>query len=253
MQRLLEGKNAIIYGGGGHIGSAVARTFAREGASVFLVGRTEATLQAVADQVTSGGGRAQVAALDTLDEGAVQQHAESVKQQDGGIDIAFNLTTRGDVQGTRLLDMDVEDFLRPTFTGLRSNYITGRAVARHMVERGSGVILMLTSGSGPAWTPPEVWPMGGTGPADAATESFMRYLASEVGPRGVRVNCLWTAGVVVENDPYHAAKDMLNSMSMLRKRPTLQEVAETATFLASERGSGITASIINVTSGISAL
>ena len=122
-----------------------------------------------------------------------------------------------------------------------------------MVERGSGVILMLTSGSGPAWTPPDVWPMGGTGPADAATESFMRYLASEVGPRGVRVNCLWTAGVVLENDPLQAAKDMLNSMSMLRKRPTLQEVADTAAFLASDRASGITASIINVTSGVSAL
>jgi hypothetical protein len=47
-----------------------------------------------------------------------------------------------------------------------------------MVQRGSGVILMVTSGSGEAWTPPEVWPMGGTGPADAAIESFMRYLAA---------------------------------------------------------------------------
>ena len=253
MTQLLEGKNAIIHGGGGRIGSAVASTFAREGAAVFLVGRTQATLQAVADDIAKGGGRAQVATLDTLDERAVQQHAQRVKEQAGGIDLAFNLTTRGDVQGTRLLEMDAEDFLRPTITGLRSNYITARAAAKHMVERGSGVILMLTSGSGPAWTPPDVWPMGGTGPADAATESFMRYLASEVGPRGVRVNCLWTAGVVLENDPLQAAKDMLKSMSMLRKRPTLQEVADTAAFLASDRASGITASIINVTSGVSAL
>jgi NAD(P)-dependent dehydrogenase (short-subunit alcohol dehydrogenase family) len=157
------------------------------------------------------------------------------------------------VQGTRLLDMQVEDFLAPTTTGLRSNFITARAAARYMVQQGSGAILMLNSGSGPAWTPPEVWPMGGTGPADAATESFMRYLASEVGPSGVRVNCLWTAGVVVANDPLDAAKDMLVSMSMLRKRPTLQEVADTATFLASDRGSGITASIVNVSSGVTAL
>ena len=253
MTGLLEGKNAVIYGGSGHIGSAVARTFAREGATVFLVGRTESTLQALADQIAAQGGRACVAALDTLDEQAVQQHANQIVDKAGRIDIAFNLTTRNDVQGTRLLDMDVEDFLRPTLIGLRSNYITARAVARHMVQRGSGVILMLTSGSGPAWTPPEVWPMGGTGPADAATESFMRYLASEVGPRGVRVNCLWTAGVKLEDDPLDAAKDMLKNMSMLRKRPTLQEVADTAAFLASDRGSGITASIINVTSGVTAL
>src|SRR5579859_3792037 len=227
MTRLLEGKNAIIYGGSGHIGSGVARTFAREGATVFLVGRTEATLRAVAEGIASDGGRAEVAVVDALNEPAVEAHARSVADQTGGIDVSFNLTTRGDVQGTRLLEMDVDDFLRPTITGLRSNFITARAASRHMVRRGSGVILMLTSGSGPARTPPDVWPMGGTGPADAATESFMRYLASEVGPKGVRVACLWTAGVTLDpedlaGDPklqqLEAAKDALVGMSMIRKR-----------------------------------
>jgi NAD(P)-dependent dehydrogenase (short-subunit alcohol dehydrogenase family) len=157
--------------------------------------------------------------------------------------------------------MDVDDFLHPTSTGVRSNFITARTTARHMVERGSGVILMVTSGSGEAWTPPEMWPMGGTGPADAATESFMRYLAAEVGPRGVRTAVLWTAGVVLDKEwldshpedaELEVAKDGLISMSMLRKRPTVQEFADTAAFVASDRGSGITASVINVNSGISA-
>jgi NAD(P)-dependent dehydrogenase (short-subunit alcohol dehydrogenase family) len=253
MTQLLEGNNAVIYGAGGRIGSAVAQTFAQAGATVFLVGRTAARLQTVADQVAGLGGRAHPAVVDALDEQAVEQHARSVVDRAGSIDVSFNLTSRGDVQGTRLLEMDVDDFLCPTTTGLRSNFITARAAARHMVQRGSGAILMLTSGSGPAWTPPEFWAMGGTGPADAATESFMRYLASEVGPRGVRVNCLWTAGVVLQNDPLDPAKDALAAVSMLRKRPTLAEVAETATFLASSKGSGITASIVNVTSGITAL
>ena len=249
---LLENKNAIIYGAGGNIGGGVARTFAREGATVFLVGRTREKLEAVAQSITSAGGSAEVAVVDALDEQAVVAHVQAVAAQAGGIDISFNLISRGDVQGTRLLDMSADDFLRPIELGARSNYITARAAARHMVRRGSGVILMVTSGSGEAWTPPEVWPMGGTGPADAATESFMRYLAAEVGPRGVRVACLWTAGVVLENDPLNAAKDMLVSMSMLRKRPTIQEFADTAAFIASQRGSGITASVINVNSGISA-
>jgi NAD(P)-dependent dehydrogenase (short-subunit alcohol dehydrogenase family) len=252
MTGLLEGKTAIIYGAGGRIGSGVSCTFAREGAHVVLVGRTERSLQTVADQIAAAGGRAQVAVVDALDEDAVEQHVRSVVDRTGHVDVSVNLTSRGDVQGTRLLDMTVDDFLRPTQVGVRSNFITARTAARHMVEHGSGVILMITSGSGEAWTPPEVWPMGGTGPADAATESFMRYLAAEAGPRGVRVNCLWTAGVVLENDPLNAAKDMLVSMSMLRKRPTIQEFADTAAFVASDRGSGITASIINVNSGISA-
>jgi NAD(P)-dependent dehydrogenase (short-subunit alcohol dehydrogenase family) len=249
---LLAGKNAIIYGGGGHLGRGVARTFAREGATVFLAGRTEATLRTVTDEVTTAGGRAHLAVVDALDEHAVEEHVRSVVEQAGGIDVSFNLTSRGDVQGTRLLDMAVDDFLRPITTGARSNFITARAAARHMVQRGSGVILMVTSGSGEAWTPPEVWPMGGTGPADAAIESFMRYLAAEAGPRGVRAVCLWTAGVVLENDPLAAAKDMLVGMSMLRKRPTIQEFADMAAFLASDRASGTTASIVNVNSGISA-
>jgi NAD(P)-dependent dehydrogenase (short-subunit alcohol dehydrogenase family) len=170
-------------------------------------------------------------------------HVARVFDQVGGIDVSFNLIPRGDVQGTRLVGLDVDDFLRPSVNGLRSNFLTARAAARRMVRRGSGVILMLTSGSGPAWTAPGVWPMGGTGPADAATESFMRYLASEVGPRGVRVNCLWTAGVTSDPaelvaDPQlqrmEAAKDALVGMSMLRKRPSVQEVADTAAFLASD-------------------
>ena len=153
------------------------------------------------------------------------------------------------MQGTRLLEMAVDDWLRPIVTGARSNFITARACARHMVEQGGGVILMITSGSGEATTPPEVWAMGGTGPADAATESFMRYLAAEVGPRGVRVAALWTAGVVLEDDPLDAAKDMLVNMSMLRKRPTIQEFADTAAFLASDQARCITGAIVNASSG----
>lgn len=249
---LLENKNAIIYGGSGAIGRGVAKTFAREGAKVFLVGRTRATLEQAAQEVIAAGGAAEVGVADALDEAAVEQHLQSVVASAGRVDIAINLTTRGDVQGTRLLDMTVDDFMQPIVNGARSNFITARVAARQMVLQGAGVILMITSGSGEAWTPPEMWPMGGTGPADAAQESFMRYLAAEVGPRGVRTACLWTAGVVMENDPLNDAKDNLAHMSMLRKRPTIQEFADTAAFVASDRGSGITASIINVNSGISA-
>jgi enoyl-[acyl-carrier-protein] reductase (NADH) len=127
-----------------------------------------------------------------------------------------------------------------------------------MVEHGSGVILMVTSGSGAQATPPEVWPMGGTGPADAATESFMRYLAAEVGPRGVRVAALWTAGAKdldprdgAPVDPLEGVKDeIIATRSLLRRRPTLQQLADTAAFVASDWGSGITASIVNVNSGL---
>ncbi|MGZ6644327.1 MAG: SDR family NAD(P)-dependent oxidoreductase [Solirubrobacteraceae bacterium] len=241
---LLNGKNAIIYGGGGTLGSAVARTFAREGATVFLAGRTRGPLEAVAGAIGEDGGSAHVAVLDALDEAAVAEHAASVAAQAGSIDVSFNLVTRGDVQGTPLLDMDVEDFLRPIAVGSRANFLTARAAARHMVEQGSGAILMVTSGSGAVLKPSPQFAMGGTGPADAATECFLHYLAAEVGPRGVRVAGLWTAGVTYP--------ELMGPLSMLGRGPTAQQLADTAAFVASDRGSGITASIVNCSSGVSA-
>jgi short-subunit dehydrogenase len=68
---LLEGKNAVVYGGGGAIGGAVARAFAREGARVFLAGHTRMPLEAVAGAIRAAGGSAEAAEVDALDEGAV--------------------------------------------------------------------------------------------------------------------------------------------------------------------------------------
>lgn len=244
MSELLTDKNAIIYGGAGGLGAGVARVFARAGATIFLAGRTRDTLETVAADIAADGGTAHCAVVDALDEQAVDEHVQAVVERTGSVDVSFNLISRGDVQGTPLLGMDLEDFMQPIDAGARSNFITARAAARPMVRQGSGVILMITSGSGAVLKPSPQFSMGGTGPADAAIESFMHYLAAEVGPRGVRVAGLWTAGV------FHA--DLMAPLSMLNRGPTLQQLAETAAFVASDRGSGITGSIINVSSGVSA-
>lgn len=239
MSGLLAGRRAIVYGGGG-IGAVVARTFAREGATVHLAGRNRARLE----EAAAGAGGAEITVLDALDEGAVQAHVAEVAAQ-GGLDVSINLVTRGDVQGTPLLDMDVEDFVRPIETGARANFITARAAGRVMTARGSGVILMIGSGSAGVLKPSPSFAMGGTGPADAATESFMHYLAAEVGPSGVRVATLWTAGVFYP--------EQMARVSMMGRGPTAEQFADTAAFVASDRGSGITGSIVNVSAGVSGL
>jgi NAD(P)-dependent dehydrogenase (short-subunit alcohol dehydrogenase family) len=259
MTELLEGKTAIIYGGGGGLGGGVARTFAREGARVFLAGRTREKVEAVARDITSGGGSAEPAVVDALDEQAVEDHVQDVVSKAGRVDVSFNLITRGDVQGTPLIQMKADDLLRAVVNGLRSNFVTARAAGRRMIEQRSGVILHLNSGSGPAAMPG----MGSTGPADAATESFMRYLAAELGPHGVRVCGIWTAGVAetltdeklaaVAGDqapPAQQALEMIAAMSALRRTATVADVAEVATFLASDRAAGMTGTIANVTSGL---
>ena len=154
--------------------------------------------------------------------------------------------------------MTTDDLLRAPTTGLKANFLTARAAARGMIERGSGVILHLNSASGAESMPG----MGSTGPADAAIESFMRYLAAEVGPHGVRVCGIWTAGVaetltdesiaeVSEQGPSAAeAMEMIAGMSALRRTPRLADVTEVAAFLASDRAGGITGSMTNVTAGL---
>src|SRR5262245_44213834 len=129
---LLEDKTAVIYGAGS-IGGAVARAFAREGARVHLAGRRLSTLTALAEEIG-----AEAAELDALDGDAIDAHADAI----GRIDISFNAITHGDVQGTPMHEMDVEDYLQPVVTAVRTTFLTMRAAARHMIPSGGGTILI---------------------------------------------------------------------------------------------------------------
>ena len=259
---LLHDKSTIIYGAGGGIGSGVALEFARQGARLFLAGRTREPLERIADQVAAlgAGADAEVAVVDALDEEAIERHADGVVAAAGSIDVSINLISRGDVQGTPLVDMSATDLLAPVLTGLRANFLTARAAARRMARQGSGVILTVTSGSSRGAQPL----MGGTGPADAAVESMLRYLAAETGPQGVRVLGLWTAGVPETFDNEHDTNParraigitgeqieaMLGPRTMLGRAPRLRQVAESMAFLASDRAAAITGTILNVTCGL---
>ena len=107
---LLENKNAVIYGGGGAVGGAAARAFAREGARVFLAGRTLAKLDKVAEEISAAGGVAETAQVDALDEQAVEEHIGKVAETTGRIDILFNAIGMQDGQGKPLHETSLEDF-----------------------------------------------------------------------------------------------------------------------------------------------
>jgi NAD(P)-dependent dehydrogenase (short-subunit alcohol dehydrogenase family) len=250
-------KNAVIYGGGGAVGTAVAATLAKQGVRVHLAGRTLATLQ----QAAAGIENAEVAVVDALDEAAVVAHAESVVERFGSLDISLNLVARGDVQGTPLVDMAAEDFLAPVANAARAHFNTARAAAKIMVAQGSGVIIVLNSGSGHAGSPM----MGGTGPADAAMDALCRNLAYETGPSGVRVVGVWVAGIPETLTPeklgavnpamgtpegHQGLLDHLASLRMTKRSPRLAEVAETVAFLTSDHARGITGTFVNVTGGM---
>ena len=155
---LLEDKNAVIYGGGGAIGGAVARVFAREGARVFIAGRTQAKLDAVARDIAAMGGTVETAQVDVLDQQAVEKHADAVAASAGRIDIALNAVSVMHDQGTLLADLSLEEFMRPIDGFLRTLFITSHAVARHMGDERPGVILTCPS-RGPNWLSAASWGM----------------------------------------------------------------------------------------------
>ena len=252
---MLQDKTAVIYGGGGAIGGAVARAFAAAGARVHLAGRTRARLEAVANGIG-----AEVAVVDALDERAVAEHAEAV----GGIDIALNAVSFPYVSGTPFADLAVEDVMHPIDSFLRTNLITAMAAARHMTERGSGAILTLSTVGSRFARPGNL----GYGTTCAAIEQMTQRLAVELGPSGVRVVCLRphaipdapangsytgevfgplaaASGVTVEQMLGQWGEDQ----TLLGRLPTLAQVADTAAFLASDHAGAITGSVVDLSCG----
>lgn len=242
---LLDSKTAIVFGAAGAIGSAVARAYAREGAEVYLAGRTEAPLHTLASSLRADGGTAHVTPLDVLDSGAVQRYADHVNASTGGIDICFNATSNDDVQGTPLLDLPFDDFMRPVTKAVTAHFNIASAVGRHMTARGSGVILVMAGGR-------EAIPrLGGSHVAWAALAGLCRQLAAEFGPHGVRVTWLLSPGSPSDDQLDHDdAVAAPGTGGLLRKhQPSYDEVANIATFAASDWARTITASEINFTGG----
>lgn len=257
---LLEHKNAVVYGGAGSVGRAVARAFAREGARVFLAGRTLATLDEVAEEISSAGGAVETAQVDALDELAIDEHVDAVAEKAGGIDVSFNAISHGDVHGAPLIEMSFEDFARPITTAMRTQFLTTKVAARHMTKQGSGVIIAITATTA-RLAIPEV---GGTGVTFDAIESLCRQWACELGRHGVRVVWLQTTGLpeaiadtVLPAYGTGSGNGMtraeliawLQRSTQLNRLTSLAEVGNVAAFIASDHAGAMTAAAANLTCG----
>jgi 3-oxoacyl-[acyl-carrier protein] reductase len=251
---MLKDKVALIYGAGGAVGGAVARTFAREGAKVFLSGRNVAKVEAVARDIVAAGGKAETANVDALDEEAVERYVATVTQRAGRIDVVLNAIGLGAVQGVPLTDLKREDFASPIATWTTTQFLTARTAARHMVQQRSGVILTLSAS--PARL--AIALTGGFGVACAAIEGLSRTLAAELSPLGIRVVCLrpHRIGDTLGADPdfpmdQDEFRRLVEDMTLLKRLPTLADVANAAAFLASDNAGAISGAVANLTCGMS--
>jgi 3-oxoacyl-[acyl-carrier protein] reductase len=259
----LADKVAVIYGGGGAIGAASARVFAREGARVFLAGRTREKLLAVAREIEKAGGHAAATALDIFDASAVEAHADAVAREAGRIDVMFNAIAIAHVQGKSFLETALAEFEAPITATARAQFIPAQAVARYMAKQKRGVILLLTTPGG------RLAGKGflANGVFSAATEAFSRLIAAELGADGIRVITL-RPDVIPDAVERSGCREVFEGVSkrvgipvhemiaqhgrshtLLGRLPRLTEVAEFAAFAASDRAGAMTGAIANLTCG----
>ena len=258
---MLKDKVAVIYGAGGGIGGAVARAFATEGAQVFLTGRDGAAVEAVAKEIVAGGGSAQAAQVDALEEQAVDAHLQAVIDTVGRLDISFNAVgiPNARIVGVPLAEIEAEQFSLAVTTYLTSYFLTARLAARRMVPNNSGVIMTVTALHSRTGIPL----VGGYGPAQGAKEALTRQLSAELAPHGIRVVGLRPQGMpetrTIKDAYVPRAKalgmtweqwqELLAARTHPRRLMTLEELANVAVFVASDKATGMTGTTVNLTMG----
>ena len=258
---LLQNKRAVIFGAGGAVGTAVAREFAAQGATVFLAGRTLSTVEQVSQEIHQNGGIAHAAEVDALDEQAVQAYLDRVAQEEGSIDVLMNVMgpqPKDYGNGTNTQELPLEQFLLPLSTLVPSQFITARAAARHMVRQHSGVILFVTAV--PARGTPNATAIGA---AFGAMESLLRCLAMDLGSAGVRVVGIRSGAMVDTRTIQQSFENTAHTLgvskaqvvsryeqgSLLKSSSTVADTARLAAFLASDAARTITGAILNASSG----
>jgi NAD(P)-dependent dehydrogenase (short-subunit alcohol dehydrogenase family) len=260
-EMILKNKTAVIYGAGGDVGGAVARAFAREGAKLFLSGRTLSKVEAVAADIVSRGGIAEAAQVDALDEQAVEKYVGAVAEKAGAIDVSFCAISIAKALTNKapLVNLSADQFALPITTYTQANFLTARSAARRMLVRRSGVILTITASLSRIAIPN----VGGAAPAHAGVVALSRTLSAELAPQGVRVVCVMpnampeTATIRENFGNYAKAAGVtygeylarIESMTHLRRLTTLAQLANTAVFLVSDQASAMTGTVVNLSGG----
>lgn len=259
----MKNKTAVIFGGSGAIGSETARILAREGAHVYLVARQQDKLDRIANEIRAVGGTAHTWVIDALDEQSIHEQTAKLAQEAGGIDIVVNATGFMHNQGKSLAELSLAEFKQGIDPFLTALFNISKAVSPYMGGDRAGVIITVVAPAATMAMPNHLGHIVGC----AGIEAFVRALASELGPKNIRVVGVRSHAITgaVEAGSYTGELFAIKAQSMgltvdlflegaaqstmLKRLPTLAQVAELVTFLASEHAGAMTGTVVNVTAG----
>ena len=235
----LEGKTAIVTGGGGEIGRAIALGLAREGARVAIADINLAAAAQTAREIEAGGGQALALSCDVSDAGQVERMVSEVVGHFGGVDILIN--GAGIQFRAPVAEASEEHWDQTMAVNLKGPFLCSRAVLRHMMPRRTGTILNLASGLGLLGL--------ATASAYAASKAglinFTRSLAQEVVSHNITVNAVAPGRT---DTPLFRPHQDVAEVEKLRREGLIaqpEDVVETVLFLCGPESRFLTGVLIN--------
>jgi 3-oxoacyl-[acyl-carrier protein] reductase len=246
MSMLMQGKTALVTGAANGIGAEIARLFCREGARVWLLDKDEARLDAITDELKSGGASVTMCLADLTRPKQVEQAVEDIHRQIEALDVLVN--NAGVDPRRRFVEMSEREWLSVLDVNLNGAFRCSRLVVPRMVERGAGKLIQISSVTF-HWGLKELTHYVS---AKGALIGFTRSLARELGEFNIHVNCITPGAIQTEREsrtvtPEQAAAVI--DLQSLRRRILPLDVARTCMFLATEWSDGITGQTINVDGG----
>jgi 7-alpha-hydroxysteroid dehydrogenase len=243
----LEGKVALITGGGRGIGATIARVYAEYGAKVVITARTATEVEAVAAEIRAAGGEAIGIAADLFDVSQLAGIVDTTIATFGGIDILVNNAGAGG--SPPFLDTRIETMQRSYHLMVLVPFELARLAAPSMLTRPGASIINMTSVGAYRHTRGNL----AHHTAKGALAQFTRLLAADVGPK-IRVNAIApgaieTPGLQEVFDSRPGMRDVVIERTRLRCTGTPEDVAYGAVYLASPAARFVTGIILDITGG----